>query len=68
MHMKYRVRNSGHFVACVMKKMLMSRYREIHVQTFPVVLKFDKLLGHRVVEMPVKFQSDAIIITHNSAV
>ena len=34
---------------------------------FPVALKFDWLLGSWAAEMPVKFQSDTIIITSNLA-
>ena len=34
---------------------------------FPVALKFDRHLGSTTIEMAVKFQSDTIIITPNSA-
>ena len=42
-----------------------SRSRKIGVWTFPIAFKFDRQLASRVVEMPVKFQSDMIIITSN---
>ena len=39
------------------------RGREIHVQTFPITLKFDRHLGSSAAEMPVKFQSNTITLT-----
>ena len=44
-----------------------SRSREIRVQTGYIALKFDRHLGSTAAEMPVKFQSDTIIITPNLA-
>ena len=44
-----------------------SRSREIRVYTFPIALIFYKHLRSIAAEMPVKFQSDAIIITSNLA-
>ena len=44
-----------------------SRSREIWVSIFPIALKFDSHLGSSAVEMPVKFQSDTIIIPCNPA-
>ena len=43
------------------------RGREIPVQTVSIALKFDRHLDSSAAEMPVKFQSDAIIITSNLA-
>ena len=40
-----------------------SRSREIRVYTFPIALKFERHLGSSAAEMPIKFQSDTIIIT-----
>ena len=38
---------------------------EIRIQTFLIALKFDRQLSSSAGEMPVKFQSDTIIITSN---
>ena len=40
---------------------------EIQVKTLPIALKFDRHLGSNAAELPVKFQSDTIIITSNLA-
>ena len=40
-----------------------SRSLKIHIQTFPIALKFDRHLDCSDAEMPVKFKSDTIIIT-----
>ena len=48
--------------------LMKSRSREIRVDTFPIALKFDRQLGSSAAEMPVKFQSDKIIMTSNPAV
>ena len=42
-----------------------SRSRDIRVKTLPIALKLDRYLGSAAAEMPVKFQSDTIIITPN---
>ena len=42
-----------------------SRSRDIRVWAFPIDLKFDRHLAISAVMMPVKFQSDTIIITSN---
>ena len=47
--------------------LLKFRSREIRVYTFPIALKLNKHLGSSAAEMPVKFQSDAIIIVANLA-
>ena len=47
--------------------LLMSRSREIRVYAFPIALKFDWHLGSSAAEMPVKYQSDKIIIRPNLA-
>ena len=44
-----------------------SRGRQIQVETFAIALKFDRQLGSGAVKIPVKFQSDTIIITYNLA-
>ena len=44
-----------------------SRSCEIRGWTFPTVLKFDRHLGSSAAEVPVKFQSDTIIITSKLA-
>ena len=41
--------------------------RAIWVKAFPITLKFDRHIGNSAAEMPVKFQSDTIIITSNLA-
>ena len=41
--------------------------REIHILTFWIALKFDRHLGSTTAEMPVKFESDLIIITPDLA-
>ena len=41
--------------------------RDIHVQTFPIALKFNRQLSSSAAEMPVKFQSDMIMTTSNLA-
>ena len=43
------------------------RYSDLDFLTFLTALKFDRHLGSSVAEMPVKFQSDTIIITSNLA-
>ena len=42
-----------------------SRSRKIGVQTFAIALQFDRHLGSSAAEMPVKFQSNTIIMTSN---
>ena len=42
-----------------------SRSYEIRVYTFSITLKFDSHLSSNAAKMPVKFQSDTIIITYN---
>ena len=44
---------------------LKSRSREVRVQTFPIALKLDRHIGSNAAQMPVKFQSDTIMITSN---
>ena len=44
-----------------------SRGREIQVYTFPIAPKFDRHICSIATEMPVKFQSDTVIITSNLA-
>ena len=44
-----------------------SRRREIRVKTFRIARKFDRHLGSNAAEMPVKSQSNTIIITSNLA-
>ena len=44
-----------------------SRSGEIRVLTFPIALQFDRHLSGSAAEMPVKLQSDTIIITPNLA-
>ena len=41
------------------------RSRAIRVQTSPIALEFDRHLGNSAVEMPVKCQSDTIIMPPN---
>ena len=43
-----------------------SRSWEIRFQTFPIALNFERHIGSTAAEMPVKLQSDKIIITLNS--
>ena len=38
-----------------------SRIHEICIKNFPIALKFDRHLGSTAADVPVKFQSDAII-------
>ena len=42
-----------------------SQSRAIRVETFPIALKFDRHLGSNATEMPVKFQSDTVIVISN---
>ena len=44
-----------------------SRSREIRILTFLIAIKYDRHLGSRAAEMPVKFQIDTIIMTSNLA-
>ena len=43
------------------------RTHEVRIKTFPIRLKFDRHISSSPAEKPVKFQSDAIIITSNLA-
>ena len=47
--------------------LMKSRSRKILVQAHPIALKFDRHIGNSADEMPVKCQSDGIIIKPNLA-
>ena len=49
------------------QNLVKSRSREIQVYNYPIVLTFDKHIGSNSAEMPVKIQSNTIIITSNLA-
>ena len=44
---------------------LRPRSRKIRVWSFPITLRYDKLIGSKAAEMPVKYQSDMNIIISN---
>ena len=49
------------------QELVKSRSREINIYTLPIALKFDKHLCSCAAEIPVKFQSDAVLIIFNLA-
>ena len=51
------------FTEVLPQDLVKSRNPENQVQTYQIVMKFDRHLGSSAAVMPVKFKSDAIIIT-----